>query len=45
MIWLGEDPRIDNLRDDPRYRDLLERVGIPIRSGKPVEAAPMPVAR
>jgi hypothetical protein len=45
MIWLGEDPRIDNLRDDPRYKDLLERVGIPIRPGKTGTPAPMPVAR
>jgi TolB-like protein/Tfp pilus assembly protein PilF len=28
MVWLRTDPRFDRLRDDPRYQDLMKRVGI-----------------
>lgn len=36
MVWFGVDPKLDAVRDDPRYADLLHKTNNPIahRSGR-----------
>jgi serine/threonine protein kinase/tetratricopeptide (TPR) repeat protein len=38
LIYLHMDPGMDGLRDDPRFQDLLRRVGLPV----PDESPPLP---
>ena len=35
LIYLHIDPSMDQLRDDPRFEDLLKRVGLPAPSDLP----------
>jgi tetratricopeptide (TPR) repeat protein len=32
LIYLHSDPGMDNLRDSPRFQDLLRRIGLPLKS-------------
>jgi hypothetical protein len=42
MYWLRLDPRLDSLRLDPRYQDLLRRMNFPPQQGSPRSSIPSP---
>jgi hypothetical protein len=33
LLHIVADPAYDGLRDDPRYKDLIRRIGIPVAGG------------
>jgi TolB-like protein/Flp pilus assembly protein TadD len=37
LIWISQDPRLDSVRDDPRFRQLLKRMNFPAREAPPCE--------
>jgi len=34
VVWLGVDPRVDALRDEPRFHQILKTIGLPVGVGK-----------
>ena len=39
MLWLGTDPRFDNLREDTRFRELIRKVGLNLPKQREVVTA------
>lgn len=37
MLWFGTEPLLDDLRDDPRFDDLLRRMNLPQSNRKKIE--------
>ena len=35
MVFVGVDPRLDALRGDPRFAEIVRRVGVPLPNKQP----------
>ena len=42
LVWLNTEPRLDSLRADPRFQQLLQRVGFGVRAASAQSLSAIP---